>query len=490
MIRVHWLWVLISCLCLLCGMIPAQAGTDAAAGVQGSSGAPAEGAPPKLTSAVVSCDQPSSPPVPDRGLISVSVNAATAWQPRGGEVLVAVKGNAAAFTGLYFKACFGWNSAQAKDYFSPANLKSMTSEGFVTVRPSDVTGIINLGVIVPPLDSAPTNLYDRWLSNVRSSGLGLVPVADMRLIGYTKDAVLFDEVRPVGVTNVPSALLVAAVALVVAIAILHRLARGTPTPADPAAHGTATAPDPRGRAGPLVRWLKGLVSSEWILTLVQVPDGRASLSAFQILLWTLVVAVSAMYVMVLSGNLINLTPGTLTLLGIAGAAGLIAAFSDAPANANKSGNDPTGATGPQGATGGATGGGTTVAAGAGTTPAGPTVATAAPAGATGAGPTGATGAAGAAAPGPAAGTTAAGTGAGPARMPGDPPQWRDLILDPDTGKPDIGRTQMLLFTVVSAAFVVVQVLNYYVIPDIPAGYQILIGISNGVYVGRKFAGKS
>jgi hypothetical protein len=50
---------------------------------------------------------------------------------------------------------------------------------------------------------------------------------------------------------------------------------------------------------------------------------------------------------------------------------------------------------------------------------------------------------------------------------------------------------MLLFTVVGAAFVIVQVLNYYVIPDIPAGYQILIGISNGVYVGRKLpTGKS
>jgi hypothetical protein len=34
-------------------------------------------------------------------------------------------------------------------------------------------------------------------------------------------------------------------------------------------------------------------------------------------------------------------------------------------------------------------------------------------------------------------------------------------------------------------FVVVQVLNYYVIPDIPVGYQILMGISNGVYVGRR-----
>jgi hypothetical protein len=46
---------------------------------------------------------------------------------------------------------------------------------------------------------------------------------------------------------------------------------------------------------------------------------------------------------------------------------------------------------------------------------------------------------------------------------------------------------MLLFTVISAAFVVVQVLNYYVIPDIPVGYQILIGISNGLYVGRRVA---
>jgi hypothetical protein len=48
--------------------------------------------------------------------------------------------------------------------------------------------------------------------------------------------------------------------------------------------------------------------------------------------------------------------------------------------------------------------------------------------------------------------------------------------------------QMLLFTCISAAFVLMTVLNYYVIPDIPPGYQILMGISNGLYVGRKFTG--
>ena len=55
------------------------------------------------------------------------------------------------------------------------------------------------------------------------------------------------------------------------------------------------------------------------------------------------------------------------------------------------------------------------------------------------------------------------------------PQWRDLIVDPDTGAPEITRMQILLFTVVGAGFVLVRVLNYYVIPDIPPGHQILIG---------------
>jgi hypothetical protein len=63
----------------------------------------------------------------------------------------------------------------------------------------------------------------------------------------------------------------------------------------------------------------------------------------------------------------------------------------------------------------------------------------------------------------------------------------NAVLHPKTKAPDITRIQMLLFTVVSAAFVIMQVLNYFVVPDIPVGYQALIGISNGVYVGKKFS---
>jgi hypothetical protein len=53
--------------------------------------------------------------------------------------------------------------------------------------------------------------------------------------------------------------------------------------------------------------------------------GFASLSQLQILLWTFVVAASAVYVMSLSGQLIEITNTALVLLGIAGAAGIGAA---------------------------------------------------------------------------------------------------------------------------------------------------------------------
>src|SRR5262249_61683450 len=53
-----------------------------------------------------------------------------------------------------------------------------------------------------------------------------------------------------------------------------------------------------------------------------VPRELASLSKLQMLLWTFVVAASAVYVMSLSGELLQITSGTLILLGIAGAAGI------------------------------------------------------------------------------------------------------------------------------------------------------------------------
>jgi hypothetical protein len=64
--------------------------------------------------------------------------------------------------------------------------------------------------------------------------------------------------------------------------------------------------------------------------------------------------------------------------------------------------------------------------------------------------------------------------------------WRS----PDDGSSivDITRVQMLPFTLLCAGFVVVTVAATYVIPEISPSYQILLGISNGVYLGRKLTG--
>ena len=48
---------------------------------------------------------------------------------------------------------------------------------------------------------------------------------------------------------------------------------------------------------------------------------------------------------------------------------------------------------------------------------------------------------------------------------------------------------MLFFTLVTATFVGITVFTSYVIPEIPNGFQILMGISNAVYMGSKVSQK-
>jgi hypothetical protein len=72
------------------------------------------------------------------------------------------------------------------------------------------------------------------------------------------------------------------------------------------------------------------------------------------------------------------------------------------------------------------------------------------------------------------------------------PRWSDLVVNENT-KADgtvtreigVTRFQMLLFTLITAAFVLMNVLTTYVIPEIPPGFLTLMGISNGVYLGAK-----
>jgi hypothetical protein len=69
------------------------------------------------------------------------------------------------------------------------------------------------------------------------------------------------------------------------------------------------------------------------------------------------------------------------------------------------------------------------------------------------------------------------------------PLWSDLVIASDgAGEIEVTRVQMLFFTVIVALFVLMRVLTSGAIPEIPNGYLVLMGISNGVYLTGKFLG--
>ena len=67
------------------------------------------------------------------------------------------------------------------------------------------------------------------------------------------------------------------------------------------------------------------------------------------------------------------------------------------------------------------------------------------------------------------------------------PRWSDLVVTPQhPGEIDVTRVQMLFFTLISVGFVAIKLINSYMIPEIPEGFMLLMGISNGVYLSAKF----
>ena len=74
---------------------------------------------PTARTFVAMCTEPSTPNMTIRPPISISINPATRWQPRGGEVLAAIGADASLFRSFTVRACFGWSTTEAEHYFSP-----------------------------------------------------------------------------------------------------------------------------------------------------------------------------------------------------------------------------------------------------------------------------------------------------------------------------------------------------------------------------------
>src|ERR1051325_11124588 len=308
------------------------------------------------------------------------------WEPPGGEITFTVRSFQSIAADALVIVCFRWKRSNEQQ------------DRFITARPvhldlTDGGRLLRVTVVVPTtLRRQPP---PRFSGDGEYAVLFLVPLAEVRImvIGKGSDGspgVTADITHVIGITNPFLAAAIALLTTLAAFAVLtivcHRRLRRF-----------------------------GYGDLDALLRIVATWDGYASLSQFQMILWTFVVAASAVYVMVLSGDLIEITTGTLVLLGISGTVTVGAKLHD-NALASKA--------------------------------------------------------------------AARGVPSEPRR-----PRWSDFIVNEVDGQReiDIARVQMLYFTIVTALFVVMRVLTTYEIPEIPQGFQILMGISNAVYLGSRVA---
>jgi hypothetical protein len=307
------------------------------------------------------CETPPPPATLAETSATLTIDSATGWQPRRGEVLFTIS---AAGRPDRVRVCLRWRSAADPD----KNTRPFMPSPSVRVLEATPDGKLKLGAIVPDLPLAEEGI-ERTASN-------LIPVADFRVIAGGGDLKApIDIVERVGVTSKTFSGFVGFGSAAAALAII------------------------------------GLVKTRSnrrdfsLFRIVATSQGGASISQFQIVLWTCVIGASAAYVMTLSGTLIEISDGTLALLGISGVSVFGAALKGRIDQAK-------GVRGP-------------------------------------------------AAKG-----------------------WEALVKDGDEIDPT--RLQMLFFTLLTAAFVILKVINGFRIPEIPGSYQVLMGMSNGIYLGAKY----
>lgn len=482
--RADWVGVLAGLwLCLF------LAGSAAAQTSPATPAAPAEPTPPATTQAASMSALPADlcktaqakSPATD---ITVALDPSTSWQPRGGEVRVVVESKTQPLKDIDAMVCFRWSGRdKAAAWLAPSAVR------VVEFSSNTVPAKAVFSVTVPNLERVKSSWFSRLWGTPSEAGdqpdqfdTGMiVPVADMKVVLVRSNAVLTTAVVDVGVTSVWNAVIATLVCIVGAHAVLYAWAVRRKVP---------------GR-------------SPW-MRLVVTREGFASLSQLQIMLWSFVFGAGAVYVMILSGSLINIPVSALVLLGIAGATTLGARIQGANAQAAA----PSATDLPAGTAVPAAPQNVRVLASTDHTA---TLAWDAPAAAvvhavsyarqdladwresddrieetshrvgrllpdtTYVFQVVARNASGNSPPVQVIGRTKQ------AAVIARQPLWSDLVVTPQhPGEIDVTRVQMLFFTLISAGFVAIKLISGYMIPEIPEGFMLLMGISNGVYLSAKF----
>jgi hypothetical protein len=429
------------------------------------------------------CNVPTTGARTDGG--SVAPSAFKNWQPPGGDIEFIATTSKTIPNDALIRACFRWKLAEG----DPGKFSESPGIRVLDRQPNS----IKITVTVPHLRNQPPRPYGSKGQDARVGSYALadllVPQADVRVLVLDPELnQTIDGWATVGLTSVWFASFIALLTVSLSLLSLWAVSRR-----------------------------RFASVSKTMLFLITTRRGFASLSQFQIILWTFIVVASAVYVIALSGDLIPITAGTLVLLGISGAATVIAkAKSENDAVAPPPPLDPAKAEADaqvaeryaQNVRGAAT-----VASPAEKVEANLAAeeaeakarvarakAVAAEAIATAARKRSAVttapdkqqaeaearAAEEAAEEKRKAAAVAEAEAAAAERV--RHPRWSDLVMEEIQGRElDVTRVQMLFFTLVTASFVVLKVVTSYEIPIIPEGYLILMGISNSVYVGSKFA---
>ncbi|HSY24972.1 MAG TPA: fibronectin type III domain-containing protein, partial [Polyangiaceae bacterium] len=252
-----------------------------------------DGGSPSVDAGVAGTGLPSKPaPVDPLAAVAsdiqyaVTIDETTRWEPYNGTVLFSItgldsaQGSTAAMNPLV-EACFRWkrDDLPFNNCLAPERVNKAAN------------GTVTFASTVPfGFSDRPTGVGTMF---------GVLPVAQLRIRLLdskpppppgVEHAVLATYLREIEVTAPGFSILFALVFLAVAFVLLYLFSRALRVP-----------------------------GSNLLLRVISTPSGWASLSQFQIVLWTLLIAAGAVYVVTLTGSLLVLSTGTLTLLGIAGA---------------------------------------------------------------------------------------------------------------------------------------------------------------------------
>lgn len=424
--------------------------------------------------------------------ITVTIDPATIWQPRGGHVKIVVESHNIPLADLVPVACFRWSDDDTASYRSSSPIELFATTGLGVHARMIYLVTVPIEALAPVPSLWPFRLFawpHRWAPNssMRFDGADTVPLAQLRFIlASTDGTAVVDVVKDVGVTSIAAAATVAALMASLSVIVLLIWAKSRKIPG---------------------HWA--------FMRLIASRAGYASLSQLQIMIWSFLLGTGAVYVMMLSGSLIEIPTSALVLLGIAGVsaigakirAGNAAAENDAP-----SAPPPNAAATPPGpvqnlAVSGQTDDGVALSwtiPAVGDLPqcyrveycrsgmldwrianAGITSMSCRVGGLShGSRYTLQVFAVNGAGSGP--GVSVDATTLAPVMVTREP-QWSDLVVTPvHPGEIDVTRVQMLFFTLISAAFVAIKLFTSYTIPIIPDGFMLLMGISNGVYLTSKF----